>query len=66
MQQIKITTALDPAVGATAEQSSVNMYAERHIASYPEGTRYRPWETAINIDAMLKFAAYYAARKHFN
>ena len=28
MQQIKITTALDPAVGATAEQSSVNMYAE--------------------------------------
>lgn len=47
-------------------RDGVNMYAERYIASYPEGTRYRPWETAINIDAMLKFAAYYAARKHFN
>ena len=44
-------------------RDGVNMYAERYIASYPEGTRYRPWETAINIDAMLKYAAHFAARK---
>ena len=38
-------------------RDGVNVYSERYIGSYPDGTRYRPWETAINIDAMLRYAA---------
>ena len=39
-------------------RDGVGMFSERYIDNYPEGTRFRPWETAINIDAMLKFVKY--------
>jgi hypothetical protein len=31
-------------------------YYDDHM---PQGTRYRPWESAINIEALIKFADQY-------
>jgi hypothetical protein len=39
-----------------AMRDGVGMYSETYIEGKPTGTRFRPWETAINVDALLKFA----------
>lgn len=31
-------------------------WAERYIEDQPDGARYRPWESSINVDAMLAYA----------
>lgn len=42
-----------------AMRDGVGMYSETYIEGRPTGTRFRPWETAINISALLKFARTY-------
>lgn len=32
-------------------------WAEYYVADQPSGTRYRPWESGINIDALLEYVA---------
>jgi hypothetical protein len=35
---------------------SVGAYAEYYADHRPEGTRCRPWESAINVEALLAYA----------
>jgi len=38
---------------------SAGVWSEYYNDHLPEGTRYRPWESAINIEALIKFANQY-------
>jgi len=38
---------------------SAGVWSEYYNNHLPDGTRYRPWESAINIEALLKFANQY-------
>ena len=31
-------------------------WSEYYVADQPAGTRYRPWESGINIDALIEYA----------
>ena len=39
-----------------ALRDGVGAWSERYIDDEPEGARFRPWESAINLDAMVAFA----------
>jgi hypothetical protein len=38
---------------------SAGVWSEYYNNNKPQGTRYRPWESAINMEALLKFASHY-------
>lgn len=38
---------------------STGVWSEYYNDHIPQGTRYRPWESAINIEALIKFAYQY-------
>ena len=40
---------------------SVGGWAEYYYGRKPDGTRYRPWESGINLEAVLQYAAGYTA-----
>jgi hypothetical protein len=44
---------------AMAVTDSSGVWSEYYNSHMPQGTRCRPWESAINIEAMLKFAFQY-------
>ena len=38
------------------DKDDVGTWAERYIDNKPAGVRFRSWESAINIDALIKYA----------
>jgi hypothetical protein len=40
-------------------RDSSGVWSEYYNDNLPQGTRYRPWESAINLEALLKFAEAY-------
>jgi hypothetical protein len=47
---------------AISVTDSTGVWSEYYDNNQPRGTRYRPWESAINIEALLKFAMHYPDR----
>ena len=38
---------------------SAGVWSEYYTDNHPDGTRYRPWESAINIEALIRYANQY-------